>query len=68
MSEEKYRVCQIVLMAVFVLGFLVLGYRLSENGRYVQYDPSKNMSADGKTKVTPTFHLLDTKTGQFVNK
>ncbi len=55
MSEERYRLCKLVLLAVFVAGSLFIGWQFSQNGRYVQFDRT---SAQGG----PTL-VIDTRTG-----
>ena len=38
MKEETFRLWVVILLAVFVVGFLAIGFRFSGNGRYVQFD------------------------------
>lgn len=65
MSESRYRLCIVGLLAVFVVGVLFIGNRVSENGRYKEFNYSIKYSPDGKT-----FHssdrksVLDTRTGK----
>ena len=64
MTEDTYRFVKAVLLAIFVLGFLIIAYRFSENGRYVQYDKRRCYSPDGKeSMVSPPHMVFDTRTG-----
>ena len=54
MSIEKYRLWIVVLLAIFVVSFIVIGFRFSANGRYVQYDTSSGFHK----------HVIDTQTGE----
>jgi len=35
LKEETYRKCIVALLAVYVCGFLIIGYRFAENGIYL---------------------------------
>ena len=69
MNEKSYRLCMASLLAVFVIGVLVIGYRFSdqvaENGRYVQFDLSKASRPDGAMTVHAyETWVIDTRSGQ----
>jgi hypothetical protein len=65
MTENTYRLAKVILLAIFVAGSLVIAYRFSENGRYVQYDKRRTYSPDGKERmVTPAYMIFDTRTGK----
>ena len=64
MSENAYRAAKAVLLGVFVVGFLLIAHRFSENGRYVQYDMRRCSSPDGRTTMAdPPYQIFDTRTG-----
>lgn len=60
MKEETFKLWIVILLAVFVIGFLAIGFRFSGNGRYVQFAPYARIS-DSSSCATM---LLDTRTGQ----
>jgi hypothetical protein len=70
MSEERYRICKLVVMVVFVFGALGIGGKIAdsvrefaENGRYIQYDYQKDAVTTGNsTQHFPT-STIDTRTG-----
>ncbi len=70
MSEGIYRICKLIVMAVFVIGALSIGGKiadsvrqLAENGRYIQYDRNKDTTTTGNsTQLFPT-KIMDTRTG-----
>ena len=65
MTEERYRLSIVILVAVFVAGSLTLQFLASQNGRYVQYDLRGTYSPDGGTRLTdPPYHRFDTRTGR----
>jgi hypothetical protein len=50
MKEETFRFWIVILLAVFVIGFLGISFRFSGNGRYVKYDGSNgNLVIDTRT-------------------
>ena len=70
MSEERYRIGKLIVMAVFVLGALGIGGKmadsvrqLAENGRYVQFDRKKDSVTTGSTTATYATQVIDTRTG-----
>ena len=65
MSEDKYRICKLILLATLVIGGLVIGFRWAANGRYVQFDEQKSYSPDGKVRPVSRV-LFDTRTGRIV--
>jgi hypothetical protein len=64
MTEARYRLCIVVLLAVFVAGALYIGFLISQNGRYLQYDMRREYSPDGKTHFEAPQYFLDTRTGR----
>ena len=66
MSEEKYRLAITILFGVFVLAFIVLGIRLAENGRFLQYDHQKDHIVFGDTMRDGKPAVLDSRTGKKV--
>lgn len=65
MSENTYRLCKILLLAIFVAGVLIIGWRFSQTGRYVQFDLQKSYAPDGTTSLSkPPAYVIDTWTGQ----
>jgi hypothetical protein len=77
MSESAYRVCMVVLLAVFVAGSLVIGTRISksvdrtglqmsQNGRYVQLDRRKEDPQGGSGHVVRG--TLDTRNGKITEQ
>lgn len=58
MSEDSYRLTKAILLVVAVVGFLIIGWRWSDNGRYQQIDWSKTGS---RIKPLP---IMDTRTGE----
>ena len=65
MSEERYRICKLIVMVVFVIGALVIGSKIANNGRYVQYDYRKNTVVIGSTSTTYQTRIIDSRTGSF---
>ena len=65
MSEKSYRLCVVSLLAVFVVGVLAIGYRFTENGRYVQFDLRK-MSRPDDAAIVHAYGtwVIDTRSGQ----
>jgi hypothetical protein len=49
MSEEKYRLYKLVLLAVFVVGILIIGLMIAQNGRYAPFQPGENSIIDTRT-------------------
>ncbi len=66
MSKATYRLCEIILLAILVIGALVITFRWAENGRYVQFDQQKRYSPDGKTHHVSGIGLIDTRTGRLL--
>ena len=64
MSEDKYRLAVVILFAVFVIAFIVLGTRFVQNGRYVQYDHQKDHVVFGGSMQTLDPAVLDSRTGK----
>ncbi len=63
MSAETFRQYVLILAGIFVVGALVIGYLISENGRYSQYDQQKDtMVTTGSSSRGPA-KLLDTRSG-----
>lgn len=65
MSEQKYRLAIVILLTIFVMNFIIIGYRFAENGRYQQFDQRKNyvISPMPHTKSSDGELILDTRTG-----
>jgi hypothetical protein len=70
MAEERYKIYKLIVLIIFVGGFLGIGWRISndikqlaENGRYVQYDIRKDSSTVGNTTTTIPTQIIDTRTG-----
>ena len=70
MTEERYKICKLILLAVFVIGVLVIGGKISdsvrqlaENGRYIQYDFQKDAVTTGNTTQHFPTTIVDTRTG-----
>jgi hypothetical protein len=69
MSEDRFRVCVIVLFAILVVGILLIGHRFAGNGRYQPFDFRTQHSPDGKRNYSPDrFEMLDTRTGDVIQK
>ncbi len=66
MSEEKYRLAIVILFSVFVVAFIVLGIRFTENGRYAQYDHQKDHIVFGNSMRDGTPAVLYSRTGKKV--
>ena len=49
MKEESFRLWIVILLAVFVAGFIVIGLRLGLNGRYTQFENGPNQVIDTRT-------------------
>ncbi len=65
MTEARYRLCKVVLLAIFVVGSLYIGFLISQNGRYVQYDIRREYSPDGDVhQEAPDHYIWDTRTGR----
>jgi hypothetical protein len=64
MSEEKYRLAIVILFSLFVVAFIVLGIRFTENGRYAQYDHQKDHIVFGDAIRDGKPAVLDTHTGK----
>ena len=66
MTKEIYRLARIILLVIFLILFTLIGYRLSENGRYRQYDEQKDVAVWGNqsSKSTPNQFAFDTRTGK----
>jgi hypothetical protein len=64
MSEGLYRGIVVVLLTIFVAGSLFIGWRLSENGRFVQYDPQKEYYKFNDATFQTGRQLMDTRTGR----
>jgi hypothetical protein len=65
MNENAYRLCKILLHTILVVGVLTIGWRVSQTGRYVQFDLRKSYSPDGKTALSqPPAYIIDTWTGE----
>ncbi len=63
MSEERYRLCKLVLLAVFVAGSLFIGWQFSQSGRYVQFDRQKDHLVIGTSAQGGPTLVIDTRTG-----
>ena len=63
MSEDQFRRSIVVLLAIAVTAFVVLGYRFTENGRYQQYDFQQDHVIFGNSMENPTPKAFDTRTG-----
>ena len=50
MNENQYRLAKLIVMAVAVVGLLIIGYQMSQKGRYVP--------------VEHVLNVVDTSTGQ----
>ena len=55
MSEERFRVSVVVILAVAAVVMLGIAYGWSQNGRYVQYDLNKQGQEP---------YVIDTRTGK----
>ena len=64
MSEETYRLAIVILLALFLAAFVILGARFVENGRYVQYDRQQEYVVHGNARQGPDAQVLDTRTGK----
>ena len=65
MNENTYRLTKTVLLAMFVIGFLAIGWRVSSTGRYVQFDRQKTYSPDGTSRLAnPPNYVIDSWTGE----
>ena len=62
-SEDQFRRSIVVLLAIAVTAFVVLGYRFTENGRYQQYDFQQDHVIFGNSMENPTPKAFDTRTG-----
>ena len=63
MSESLYRAIKLILLAIFVVGFLVVGSRIERNGRYVQLDHRKDWVVIGNSASGHLTEVMDTRTG-----
>lgn len=68
MEEDTFRKCVIILLAIFVIGTLVIGFRMAENGRYVQYDIGKSALPDGTLVHRYERFVFDTRTGAIIEQ
>ncbi len=66
LSEEKYRFAVAILLSIFVVAFIALGIRFTENGRYTQYDHQKDHVVYGDLMRNETSAVLDSRTGRKV--
>ena len=64
MSESAYRLVIVILLAVLVTAFIILGARFVENGRYAQYDHQRDHVVFGGSMQNPSPAVLDTRTGK----
>lgn len=65
MSDRTFRICIVLLLAIFVFGSLYLASLIAQNGRYMQYDKRGEYSPDGKEHtLQPAYRVLDTRTGK----
>ena len=70
MTPERYRTYIVLLLTLFVGGTLVIGWstvgrlgHLAENGRFVQFDRSKDFHNFGGTSSGGATQIIDTRTG-----
>lgn len=63
MSEERYRLCKLLLLTFFVAGSLLWGWQFSQNGRYVQFDRQKDSLVIGNSAQNGPTQVIDTRTG-----
>lgn len=64
MNERTFRICIVLLLAIFVGGSLYFASLVAQNGRYTQYDKRREYSPDGKTHMQkPAYQVFDTRTG-----
>ena len=61
MTEEKYRVCKLALLTVFVGGVLFIGWRLAEIGRQISENGHYAPLTAGNGQDLP--QVVDTRTG-----
>jgi hypothetical protein len=47
MGENAYRLFKAIVLTILVIAVLILGWRYTENGRYVQVDPGKRSEGGG---------------------
>ncbi|MCA8993841.1 MAG: hypothetical protein KDA69_17580 [Planctomycetaceae bacterium] len=64
MGIRLYRLCVVILLAIFVCGSLYFGFLISQNGRYMQYDHGAEYSPDGKRQHLEPKYYFDTRTGR----
>jgi hypothetical protein len=64
MTQENFYKSIVYLLAVFVLAFIILGFRFVENGRYIQYDQQKDHAVFGDSMINNAPKLIDTRTGK----
>ncbi len=62
-TEEQYRLRKLIPLGVLVLGALAIGWRIAENGRYVQYDRQKDYTVIGSSSTRYQGQLIDTRSG-----
>jgi len=69
MTEEQYRIRMLLLSILLGIGILIIGWRISENGRYVQFDYQKNTvrTSDTSSQTYPTT-FYDSRTGKVLDK
>jgi hypothetical protein len=67
MTEDRYRLVKDVVLVGFLIGALwfVGAYsQQAQNGRFIQYDPSKEHFSAGPTYgQDPNWRVIDTRTG-----
>jgi hypothetical protein len=70
MSEERYRICKLIVIVVFVFGALGIGGQiansvreLAENGRYIQFDRQRDVLTQGTSSMSYPTQVIDTRTG-----
>jgi hypothetical protein len=69
MDERSFRLSLVVLLAIFVVGVLGIGWRFTEstaqNGRFIQFDLGKTSLPQGGTSFNKYERwAIDTRTGQ----
>ena len=68
MSESAYRMVVVILLAVLVTAFIILGADFVENGRYSQYDYQKDHVVFGDSMRNQVPAVFDTRTGKMDTK
>jgi hypothetical protein len=67
MSESLYRLFKLIVMSLFLIGVFIIGWRFTENGRYVQLDARKMWIPVGDKLHAPTqggTYVIDTRDGE----